>query len=107
MAETQAEVQTRNTQQLLGGVAEKAIVILKIVVDLLFIGMFPVLFPAFLLPGLGPRMIQGYLTGFLYLQLWGPMYVIVHKISMGDRRHQVGRCSLHSGQRTGHQDRKP
>lgn len=83
MAETQAEVQTRNTQQLLGGVAEKAIVILKIVVDLLFIGMFPVLFPAFLLPGLGPRMIQGYLTGFLYLQLWGPMYVIVHKISMG------------------------
>ena len=41
MAETQAEVQTRNTQQLLGGVAEKAIVILKIVVDLLFIGMFP------------------------------------------------------------------
>ncbi|WP_309091920.1 conjugal transfer protein TraG N-terminal domain-containing protein [Phenylobacterium sp.] len=83
LAETQAEIQTRNTQALLGGVAEKAIVILRIVVDLLFIGMFPILFPAFLLPGLGPRMIQGYLTGFLYLQLWGPMYVIVHKISMG------------------------
>ena len=83
MAQTQAEVQTRNTQQLLGGVAEKAIVILKIVVDLLFIGMFPVLFPAMLLPNIGPKMIQGYLTGFLYLQLWGPMYVIVHKIAMG------------------------
>jgi conjugal transfer mating pair stabilization protein TraG len=83
LAETQAEIQTRNTQALLGGVAEKAIVILKIVVDLLFIGMFPILFPAFLLPSLGPRMIQGYLTGFLYLQLWGPMYVIVHMISMG------------------------
>lgn len=83
LAETQAEVQTRNTQALLGGVAEKAIVILRVVVDLLFIGMFPILFPAFLLPGLGPRMVQGYLTGFLYLQLWGPMYVIVHKIAMG------------------------
>jgi conjugal transfer mating pair stabilization protein TraG len=83
MAQTQAEVQTRKTQQLLGGVAEKAIVILKIVVDLLFIGMFPVLFPAMLLPKIGPKMIQGYLTGFLYLQLWGPMYVIVHKIAMG------------------------
>lgn len=83
MAETHAEVQTRNTQMLLGGVAEKAIVMLKIVVDLLFIGMFPILFPAFLLPGIGPRMVQGYLTGFLYLQLWGPMYVIIHKISMG------------------------
>lgn len=83
MAETQAEMQTRNTQQLLGGIADKAIPILKIVVDLLFIGMFPILFPAFLLPGIGPKMIKGYLTGFLYLQLWGPMYVIVHKISMG------------------------
>jgi conjugal transfer mating pair stabilization protein TraG len=84
LAETQAEVQTRNTQTLLGGVAEKAIVILRVVVDLLFIGMFPILFPAFLLPSLGPRMVQGYLTGFLYLQLWGPMYVIIHKIAMGN-----------------------
>lgn len=83
VAETQADIQTRNTQKLLGSVAEKAIVVLKIVVDLLFIGMFPVLFPAFLLPGVGTKMMQGYLTGFLYLQLWGPMYVILNKIIMG------------------------
>lgn len=80
LAQTQADVQTRNTQSLMGSVAEKGIVILKIVVDLLFIGIFPVLFPAFLLPKLGPMMIKGYFSGFLYLQLWGPMYVILHKI---------------------------
>jgi len=80
LAETQADIQTRNTQTLLGSVAEKGIVILKIVVDLLFIGMFPILFPAFLLPKLGVNMMKGYMAGFLYLQLWGPMYVILHKI---------------------------
>lgn len=83
MAETQADVQTRNTQFLLGSVGEKAIVVLKIVTELLFIGLFPILMPAFLLPSIGLKLMQGYLAGFLYLQLWGPMYVILHKIMMG------------------------
>lgn len=83
MAETQADIQTRNTQFLLGSVGEKAIVILKIVTELLFIGLFPILLPAFLLPAVGTKLMQGYFAGFLYLQLWGPMYVILHKIMMG------------------------
>ena len=83
MAETQADIQTRNTQFLLGSVGEKAIVILKIVTELLFIGLFPILMPAFLLPAIGTKLMQGYFAGFLYLQLWGPMYVILHKIMMG------------------------
>ena len=83
MAETQADIQTRNTQFLLGSVGEKAIVILKIVTELLFIGLFPILLPAFLLPAIGTKLMQGYFAGFLYLQLWGPMYVILHKIMMG------------------------
>lgn len=83
VAETQADVQTRNTQFLLGSVGEKAIVVLKIVTELLFIGLFPILMPAFLLPAVGIKLMQGYFAGFLYLQLWGPMYVILHKIMMG------------------------
>jgi conjugal transfer mating pair stabilization protein TraG len=81
---TMAELQTQNTQRLLGVVAEKAVVNLKIVIELLFIGIFPVIFPLFLLPKLGPAMAKGYLAGFFYLQLWGPMYVILHKVMMAN-----------------------
>ena len=82
LAATMADLQTQNTQKLFGVVAEKAVVNLKIVIELLFIGIFPAIFPLFLLPKLGPQMAKGYLAGFFYLQLWGPMYVILHKIMM-------------------------
>ncbi|WP_197426866.1 conjugal transfer protein TraG N-terminal domain-containing protein, partial [Caulobacter sp. CCH9-E1] len=82
LAAAQAEVQTHNTQTLLGPVGAKAIILLKIVVDCLFIGMFGIMFPLFLLPQIGLKLLQGYFTGFFYLQLWGPMYVIIHKIAM-------------------------
>jgi conjugal transfer mating pair stabilization protein TraG len=81
---TMAELQTQNTQKLLGVIGEKAVVNLKIVIELLFIGIFPVIFPLFLLPKLGPAMAKGYLAGFFYLQLWGPMYVILHKVMMAN-----------------------
>lgn len=82
LAATMADIQTQNTQKLLGVIGEDAVVNLKIVIELLFIGIFPVVFPLFLLPKIGPEMVKGYLTGFLYLQLWGPMYVVLHKIMM-------------------------
>ncbi|OYW83511.1 MAG: hypothetical protein B7Z26_00390, partial [Asticcacaulis sp. 32-58-5] len=82
LAGAQAEIQTHNAQKLLGLIGEKAVVNLKILIDLLFIGIFPTLFPIFLFPEVGPRMIKGYLGGFVYLQLWGPMYVILHKVMM-------------------------
>lgn len=82
LASAQAEIQTHNAQKLLGVIGEKAVVNLKILIDLLFIGIFPTIFPIFLFPEVGPRMIKGYLSGFVYLQLWGPMYVILHKIMM-------------------------
>lgn len=90
LANAQAQLQTHNTGNLLGKVGENAIVVLKIVVDCLFIGMFPVLFPCFLLPGMGTKMLQGYVAGFFYLQLWGPMYVIVHQIIMSTAYVQTG-----------------
>jgi len=64
----------------LGAAAQKAIPILQLVMLVLFIGMFPIMAPAFLLPAVGPRMLQTYLGGFLYLQLWGPMYVLLNKL---------------------------
>lgn len=81
-AETQAELTSRNQQQIMGGVAAKAVPLLKILTELLIIGIFPVLFPAMLLPNMGLKVLQGYFGGFLYLQLWAPMYVILHTIMM-------------------------
>lgn len=82
LSATMADIQTQNTQKLLGVVGEEAVTNLKIVIELLFIGIFPVIFPLFLLPKIGLEMAKGYITGFFYLQLWGPMYVILHKIMM-------------------------
>lgn len=97
LAQAQAQLQTANTGTLLGKVGENAIVVLKIVIDALFVGMFPILFPCFLLPLIGVRMMQGYLAGFFYLQLWGPMYVIVHKIIMTASYAHTGAAAMLPG----------
>jgi len=76
----QAQLQNNATSGSIGQQAGTAIPILQMVMILLFIGMFPVMMPAFLLPGIGPKMIQAYFGSFIYLQLWGPMYVILNKI---------------------------
>ncbi len=94
---TMAELQTHNTQKLLGVIAEKAVVNLKIVIELLFIGIFPVIFPLFLLPKIGVEMVKGYLAGFVYLQLWGPMYVVLHKVMMSNAYSHMGEATFGTG----------
>lgn len=101
LAQAQAQLQTANTGALLGKVGENAIVVLKIVIDALFVGMFPILFPCFMLPQIGLRMLQGYVVGFFYLQLWGPMYVIVHKIIMTASYAQTKAAAMLPGQANG------
>lgn len=97
IASAMAEVQTQNTQRLLGDVAEKAVVNLKIVIELLFIGIFPAIFPLMLLPKIGPNMAKGYLAGFFYLQLWGPMYVVLHKIMMWNDVNHMQQATFQPG----------
>ena len=91
---TQAQLQTQDTQQMIGATAEKALITLQIVITVLFIGMFPILAPAFLLPGLGLQMMKGYFGGFVYLQLWGPMYVILNKVMMWQVYHQTSAATF-------------
>ena len=79
-ANMQGQLQNNATSGSIGQQAGTAIPVLQIVMLLLFIGIFPVLMPAFLLPGVGPKMIGAYFASFLYLQLWSPMYVILNKI---------------------------
>ncbi len=94
LGQTQAQLQTQDTQQMIGATAEKALITLQIVITVLFIGMFPILAPAFLLPGLGIQMMKGYFGGFVYLQLWGPMYVILNKVMMWQVYHQTSAATF-------------
>ncbi|VXD00922.1 conserved membrane hypothetical protein [Oceanicaulis sp. 350] len=79
---TRAELQTRNQNMLSARLSQKWVPILKMVLEILFYSMFPILAPFFFLPGMGIQLIKQYLTGFLILQAWGPLYVVLNKIMM-------------------------
>ncbi|MEM1037778.1 MAG: conjugal transfer protein TraG N-terminal domain-containing protein [Pseudomonadota bacterium] len=63
--------------------AERWVPLFRTVAEVLFYGLFPVLFPLFLLPETGFRLLRGYVSGFIVLMAWGPLYVILHRIMMG------------------------
>ena len=63
--------------------AEWFVPLFRTVAETLFYGLFPILFPLFLLPETGPRMLRGYAVGMVTLMAWGPLYVILHRIMLG------------------------
>ena len=63
--------------------AERFVPLFRTVAEALFYGLFPILFPIFLLPESGMRLLRGYAAGFVTLMAWGPIYVILHRIMMG------------------------
>jgi len=81
-SQARADLQTRNTNLFSADLAHKWIPYLKIVLELIFYGMFPLMAPFFLLPGLGWSLIRSYFGGFVMLQAWPPLFVIMNKIMM-------------------------
>ena len=81
-AQTRAEMQTANTYSSISYAAMKWVPLLNIVLTVLFYALFPILFPLFLFPRTGPTALTGYITGFFYLAVWGPLYVILNMILM-------------------------
>ncbi|MEM9093955.1 MAG: conjugal transfer protein TraG N-terminal domain-containing protein, partial [Pseudomonadota bacterium] len=63
--------------------AERFVPLFRTVAEALFYGLFPILFPIFLLPESGMRLLRGYTGGFVTLMAWGPIFVILHRIMMG------------------------
>ncbi len=63
--------------------AEWFVPLFRTVAEALFYGLFPILFPLFLLPETGLRMLKGYAIGMVTLMAWGPLYVILHRIMLG------------------------
>lgn len=81
-AQTRAEMQTANTYSSISYAAMKWVPLLNIVLTVVFYALFPILFPLFLFPRTGPTALTGYITGFFYLAVWGPLYVILNMILM-------------------------
>ena len=81
-AQTRAEMQTSNSYSAISYAAMKWVPLLNIVLTVLFYALFPILFPLFLFPRTGPTALTGYVTGFFYLAVWGPLYVILNMILM-------------------------
>lgn len=77
-----SDSQTTSSFAATGLQAEKWVPILRIVIESLYYGMFPLAFLVMLTP-IGTRVVQAYFFGFIWLQSWGPLYAILHRIMMG------------------------
>ena len=82
-AALRADAQARNTYTSIAQQAMTWVPLLNIVLTVVFYGMFPVIFPLFLMPQTGTAALKGYVAGFFYLAAWGPLYVILHMFIMG------------------------
>lgn len=78
-----AETQAKNTYTSIAQQAMAWVPLLNIVLVVVFYAMFPAIFPLFLLPQTGVPAAKGYLTGFFYLAVWGPLYAVLHMFIMG------------------------
>jgi hypothetical protein len=78
-----ATAQARSTYQTMGPQAGIWIPMLKIVIESVFYGSFPLIILLCLIPTLTVGVLRGYLTTFFWLASWGPIYAILHRISMG------------------------
>lgn len=78
-----ADLQTEAVYTTTGLQAEKWVPILKIVSEALYYGAFPIALIMMLTP-IGLTVLRGYFSGFVWLQSWGPLYAILHRIMMGE-----------------------
>lgn len=78
-----ATAQAKSTYQTMGTQAGMWIPILKIVIEAVFYAAFPIIVLLCLIPTLTGGVLRGYFTTFFWLSSWGPIYAILHRISMG------------------------
>ena len=86
--EARAEAQTVSAYRAIGRQAETWVPLLKIVFECLYIGAFPMAVLLMLTPA-GAAIFRSYVTGLIWLQSWGPLYAILHRISMGEAAERM------------------
>ena len=94
--ETRAEAQTVAAYRAIGRQAETWVPLLRIVFECLYVGAFPMAVLLMLTPA-GGAFFRAYLGGFVWLQSWGPLYAILHRIALGEAAEGMGAVALMPG----------
>ena len=94
--EARAEAQTVSAYRAIGRQAETWVPMLKIVFECLYVGAFPMAVLLMLTPA-GAAIFKSYVTGLVWLQSWGPLYAILHRIAMGEAAERMGAVALMPG----------
>jgi len=94
--EARAEAQTVAAYRAIGRQAETWVPMLKIVFECLYVGAFPMAVLLMLTPA-GAAIFKTYVTGLVWLQSWGPLYAILHRIAMGEAAERMGAAALMPG----------
>ena len=94
--EARAEAQTVSAYRAIGRQAETWVPMLKIVFECLYIGAFPMAVLLMLTPA-GAAIFRSYVTGLVWLQSWGPLYAVLHRIAMGEAAERISITALMPG----------
>ena len=94
--EARAEAQTVSAYRAIGRQAETWVPLLRIVFECLYIGAFPMAVLLMLTPA-GTAIFRSYVTGLVWLQSWGPLYAVLHRISMGEAAERMQAAALMPG----------
>ena len=94
--EARAEAQTVSAYRAIGRQAETWVPLLRIVFECLYVGAFPMAVLLMLTPA-GLPIFRSYVTGLVWLQSWGPLYAVLHRISMGEAAERMQAAALMPG----------
>ena len=91
--EARAETQTVSAYRAIGRQAETWVPMLRIVFECLYVGAFPMAVLLMLTPA-GAGIFRSYFSGLVWLQSWGPLYAVLHRISMGEAAERMSAGAL-------------
>ena len=94
--EARAEAQTVSAYRAIGRQAETWVPLLRIVFECLYVGAFPMAVLLMLTPA-GMAIFRSYVTGLVWLQSWGPLYAVLHRISMGEAAERMSAAASMPG----------
>ena len=94
--EARAEAQTVSAYRAIGRQAETWVPMLRIVFECLYVGAFPMAVLLMLTPA-GGAIFRSYFSGLVWLQSWGPLYAILHRIAMGEAAERMSAGAMMPG----------
>ena len=98
--EARAQAQTVSAYRAIGRQAETWVPMLRIVFECLYVGAFPMAVLLMLTPA-GGAIFRSYFSGLVWLQSWGPLYAVLHRVAMGEAAERMSAAALMPGGDTG------